>query len=94
MIIFLGKELVLIFGAWFLVSYRYGIISPSFISKLVTALLMIFIMYLIVIHSGFISDCFSYQAMQKMFQFFAGAMMIVCVDYGYKVYKILQGSIS
>ncbi|AXK61094.1 CDP-alcohol phosphatidyltransferase family protein [Candidatus Chromulinivorax destructor] len=88
MVVFVVKELLLIVGALFLVYRHHGIISPSFISKIITALLMIFMMYVLAIHCSFFQNYLSSISMDYLFQFFAISLGVICVDYGYKIYKL------
>lgn len=93
MIVF-AKEFLLLCGAILLAWRKFYMMSPSLFSKIVTAVLMLFILYIILVHSGAVSPYVLDGTMHGIFQFLAIATVGICVDYGYKVYKILQGSPS
>lgn len=92
--IIFAKEFLLFCGACLLAWRKFFIMSPSLFSKIVTAVLMLFILYIILVHSGAVSPYFSDGMTHVTFQCLAIATLGICVDYGYKVYKILQGSVS
>lgn len=89
MVVFVAKELLLVLGALFLIYRNNGIISPSFISKIITALLMFFMMYVLAIHCSFLENYLSSVSMDYIFQFFAISLGVICIDYGYKIYKLI-----
>lgn len=88
MIVFIAKELLLVCGALFLMYQNIGIISPSFISKIITALLMFFLMYVLAVHCFLFKNYVSCVSVGYIFQFFTIALVIICIDYGYKIYKL------
>jgi cardiolipin synthase len=87
-----GKELVLLFGATFLiVQKKYTVLSPSLLSKWVTALLMMFILYLLLIYYFVqrdfeqILDCVeSTEFVDLSLEFFAICTIFIMLDYSYK----------
>jgi cardiolipin synthase len=83
------KELLLLCGACLLAWHKFFTMSPSLFSKFVTAVLMLFILYIILVHSQAVSPYFSDGTTHGIFQCLAIATVGICVDYGYKVYKIL-----
>ena len=93
MIILFVKEFLLFCGACFLARRNFAMMSPSFFSKTLTALLMAFILYLIAIYCSCISQYFSDDTIQAIFALFAVGTMIICADYGYKFYKLLSRSL-
>jgi len=81
-----GKDLTLVAGGIFLIAHKkYTTISPSWLAKLVTALLMIFIMYLILIQYGIMSDRY----VNRSIQFFTISTILILFDYSYKFYQRL-----
>lgn len=87
-ILLAGKDLILVGGGIFLiVQKKYTRISPSLLAKVVTALLMIFIVYLILIHYGIMSA----EYVDQSIQFFTISTIIILLDYSYKFYQRLQG---
>ena len=92
MIVLCVKELLLVAGAYFLIRNKYGVMSPSIYSKWVTALLMVSIVYLILIHCYFAPIYLHDDHMVHIFKFFTLCIVGIFCDYGYKVYKLLQES--
>lgn len=86
------KEFLLMSGALVLLYRNIKVMSPSWLSKVVTALLMFFIVYLIGVHTGYLYGLFSPMVTMQIFTLLAAGIVCISFDYGYKVYKILQRS--
>ncbi len=81
-----GKDLILIFGALFLMNYRKPVVmSPSLFSKWITALFMFFMVYLLLIHCGIMP--IDYVA--QLIQFFAVGTVLILCDYVYKFFQVI-----
>jgi len=91
MVILSIKEILLICGAIFLIKNNYNVMSPSIYSKWVTAALMISIVYLILVHCDFAPVYLHDDHMIQLFKFFTLCIVGIFVDYGYKIYTLLQG---
>ena len=92
MIVLCIKELLLMCGALFLIRSKHGVLSPSMYAKCVTASLMISIMYLILVHCSFAPSYLHDDNMAQIFKIFTLCIVGIFIDYGYKVYKIVQGT--
>lgn len=75
------KDFVLVIGSSILLAQKkQSVIVPSLLSKIVTAAFMIFVVYLMLMHSGIISvDCIS-----QCIQFFTVSTILILLDYSYK----------
>ena len=89
MMIVAVKELLLICGALFLIQRGQGVLSPSIYAKWVTALLMILIVGLLLAYSFGVSLYIDDNYMAAIFTLFALSTLGICIDYGYKFYKLL-----
>lgn len=81
MYLMVTKDLVLMIGGLFLVVQKKStVLSPSFLAKFTTALFMLFVVYVILIHYGLMPvDYVSY-----FIQFFVMSMLLIMFDYSYK----------
>lgn len=76
-----AKDLVLMLGAAFLIVQKKStVMSPSLLSKCVTALFMIFAVYLMLIHYGALSVYYVDQSIR----FFTISTILIFLDYSYK----------
>lgn len=81
-----SKDFVLLLGAYFLiVRKKYAVLSPSLLSKFVTASLMLFAIYLMLIHYGVMSIDY----VDRSIQFFSICTVLIMVDYSYKFIKLI-----
>ncbi len=85
-ILLVSKDLILVVGALFLMNRQKPlIISPSLFSKWVTALFMIFILYVLLIHYGMISIDY----IGASIQFFTVSTILIMFDYSYKFFHFI-----
>ncbi len=83
----IGKDLVLIAGALFLMGRTQPVImSPSLLSKWITALFMFFTVYLLLIHWGWMTNDY----VDLIIQFFALATVLILSDYSYKFFQCIK----
>jgi cardiolipin synthase len=81
--LFIIKDLVIVLGGSFLILQKKStVFSPSLFSKYITALLMVFILYLILVHYGSMNAYFICVAIQ----FFTVGTLLILLDYSYKFY--------
>ncbi|MBP6870336.1 CDP-alcohol phosphatidyltransferase family protein [Candidatus Babeliales bacterium] len=82
----IGKDIILVCGAIFLLLQKKQIvIAPSIISKWITALFMLFLIYLMLVYSGFVSCNY----IDQLVYFFAFATVIILFDYVDRSFKSL-----
>ena len=83
----IGKDLILIVGALFLMRQTQPIVmSPSLLSKWMTALFMFFTVYLLLIHCGLLSHNY----VGGLIQFFAVGTILILCDYSYKFFQFIR----
>lgn len=81
------KHIIILSAAFFLLMRKRSIIiPPSLLSKLVTGLLMVFMLYLMFIHCGIMHD----QYVAFSIRFFSIALVVIFLDYTFKAYRLLQ----
>lgn len=84
------KDFVLVAGSCILLAQRkHSLIIPSLLSKIVTATFMVFVVYLMLIHSGILPIDY----MSLCIQFFTICTILILLDYSYKFCKYIVASI-
>ncbi len=85
--LFVGKDLLLLAGAYVLLHYKKScVINPSKLSKLTTALCMLFFIYCLFMHAGYVA----HHDVAIIIQGFALSMIGIVLDYGYTFYIRLK----
>lgn len=86
----IAKDLILLLGAYFLiVQKKRAVFSPSWLAKLTTALCMVFVVYLMLIHYGWMSSLY----VDACIIFFTVATILITFDYSYKFCALLGWNI-
>jgi len=83
LIVLVCKDLVLLFVGTLLLIKKGDIISPSYVSKYSTALLIVLMVYILLLHAGF----WFYDFVGIFIFFYALLIAFIVCDYGYKIYK-------
>lgn len=85
-ILMIIKDFVLVVGSCVLLAYRkHLVIVPSLLSKIVTAAFMVFVVYLMFMHSGIVSINY----VNECIQFFTICTILILLDYSYKFCRYL-----
>lgn len=86
------KEFVLMVGALFLLKNNYQIITPSLFAKIMTALMMFLVLFLMMNYCFGIYFFVMDHVVVNVCKVFAICTIGISIDYGYKFYKIIQKS--
>jgi cardiolipin synthase (CMP-forming) len=83
----IAKDLILVIGGYFLLQYKKSMVfTPSRFSKWITALFMVFLIYCMLMHAGFIAINLT----EQLILFFAISTILILLDYSYRFYIRLQ----
>ena len=83
-----GKDLILLAGGCYLLVHKKStVLSPSLLSKCVTALLMIFAVYVMLIHYGVMPIDY----VDRSIKFFTLCTVIIMFDYSYQFIQRIAG---
>ena len=85
--LFLAKDLLLLIGAYVLIQYKKSfVIDPSKLSKVTTALFMLFLIYCMFMHARYVP----HHDVTMIIKSFGISMMCIVADYGYIFYVRLK----